>query len=170
MNCYTFKDKISEYLENKLSINEINFYENHKKKCNDCSDTHHGVKNIIELSKNLDKVFLPSDFNSQLFLKLKNNKDNILKRNFFGYKPQYLIGSFFASLIIFIIIFNLSENKDSNILDFQSTTQNSYINKNDSNLLLTNDAIKDSILDSIDKKIKIDNFLNSNAKTVDYIP
>ena len=174
MNCYNFKDKISEYLENKLSINDINSYENHKKKCNDCSDTHYGVKNIIGSSKNLDKLLLSSDFNNRLFSKIRNKNNiidnNILNRNFFGYKPQYLIGSFFASIIIFFIIFNLNEYQDSNISTFQSSEQNNYLNKNDSNLLLTNDALEDSTLDSIDKKNIIDNFLNSKVKTVDYIP
>jgi len=174
MNCYTFKDKISEYLESQLSINQINSYKNHKKKCNDCSNTHYGVKNIIESTKNLDKLFLSSDFNSRLFLKLRNKNNNInkniLNKNFFGYKPQYLIGSFFAFFIIFMIIFNLTENQGSNIPEFQSSTQNNNLDNNDSNLLLTNDAIEDSTSDSIDKKNIIDNFLNSKAKTVDYIP
>ena len=173
MNCYTFKDRVSDYLDKKLSLKEIKSYEQKLKACICCSEIHNGVKSLIKSSKKLKHLSVSPDFNSKLFINLKKSKnpnENIFyKKNFYGYKPKYLLGTFVSTILIFMIIFNLSNNNSKYTSDVQSTSEDNLLNINKPNTFLSNESNIDSIADSTQRKNK-NNFLKPRGKTVDFTP
>ncbi len=172
MNCYTFKDRVSDYLDKKLSFKELKSYEQKLKACTCCSEIHNGVKSLIKSSKKLKQLSVSSDFNSKLFLNLKKSKDpneNIFyKKNFYGYNPKYLLGSFVSTICIFIIIFNLFNNSSKDTSDLKSISEDNFLNINKPNTF-SNESNIDSIVDSTQKHNR-NNFLKPRGKTVDFTP
>ena len=174
MNCYTFKDRVSDYLDKKLSFNEKKSFEKQLKACLCCYEIYNGVKNLIFSSKSLKKLSVSSDFNKNLFVKIKRTKNpnqiNFYKKNIFGYKPKYLLGSFVSSLLIVFILLNLSNNKNSEIFNFQSKNENNLLKNNEPLPVFSNESVFDSIVDSTQKNNNLNNFLNPKGQTVDYTP
>ena len=75
MNCYTFKDRVSDYLDKKLSIYEKKSFEKQLKACLCCSEIYYGVKSLIFSSKKLNQVSVSSDFKKNFFFKIKKTKN-----------------------------------------------------------------------------------------------
>lgn len=173
MNCYTFKDRVSDYLDKKLSFKDIKSYEQQLKACECCSKIHNGVKSLIKSSKKLKQLSVSSDFNNKLFLSLKKSKnanENIFyNKNFYGYKPKYILGSLVSTFLIFMIIFNISNNNSNEVINFEPTSEKNLLNMNKPNAILSNESNIDSIADSSQKNNK-NNFLNSRGQAVDFTP
>lgn len=174
MNCYTFKDRVSDYLEKKLSIYDKKSFEKQLKACLCCSEIYYGVKSLIFSSKKLNKVSVSSDFNKNLFVKIKKTKNpnqvKFYSKNFFGYKPKYIFGSFISSLMILFIILNLFDNKNSEVINIQPKNENNILKNNQPLPVFSNQSVIDSIVDSTQKNNIKNNFLNSKGQTVDYTP
>ncbi len=174
MNCYTFKDRVSDYLEKKLSIYDKKSFEKQLKTCLCCSEIYYGVKSLIFSSKKLNKVSVSSDFNKNLFVKIKKTKNpnqvKFYNKNFFGYKSKYIFGSFVSSLMILFIILNLFDNKNSEVINIQPKNENNILKNNQPLPIFSNQSVIDSIVDSTQKNNIKNNFLNSKGQTVDYTP
>ena len=174
MNCYTFKDRGSDYLDKKLSIYEKKSFEKQLKACLCCSEIYYGVKSLIFSSKKLNQVSVSSDFNKNLFVKIKKTKNpnevKFYNKSFFGYKPKYIFGSFVSSVMILFIILNLFGNKNSEVINIQPKNENNILKNNQPLPVFSNQSVIDSIVDSTQKNNIKNNFLNSKGQTVDYTP
>ena len=79
-NCEIFKNKLSEYIDNALSIEEIASLEKHLIDCSECSKELHLLNSIIHELNHLPEQELPENFHNELMAKIKDisGKNNII--------------------------------------------------------------------------------------------
>ena len=79
-NCEIFKNKLSEYIDNALSIEEIASLEKHLIDCSECSKELHLLNSMIHELNHLPEQELPENFHNELMAKIKDisGKNNII--------------------------------------------------------------------------------------------
>ena len=79
-NCEIFKNKLSEYIDNVLSIEETVSLEKHLIDCSECSKELHLLNSIIHELNHLPEQELPENFHNELMAKIKDisAKNNII--------------------------------------------------------------------------------------------
>ena len=79
-NCEIFKNKLSEYIDNALSIKEIASLEKHLIDCSECSKELHLLNSMIHELNHLPEQELPENFHNELMAKIKDisAKNNII--------------------------------------------------------------------------------------------
>ena len=79
-NCEIFKNKLSEYIDNALSIEETVSLEKHLIDCSECSKELHLLNSIIHELNHLPEQELPENFHNELMAKIKDisAKNNII--------------------------------------------------------------------------------------------
>lgn len=79
-NCEIFKNKLSEYIDNVLSIEETVSLEKHLIDCSECSKELHLLNSIIYELNHLPEQELPENFHNELMAKIKDisAKNNII--------------------------------------------------------------------------------------------
>ena len=79
-NCEIFKNKLSEYIDNALSIEETVSLEKHLIDCSECSKELHLLNSIIHELNHLPEQELPENFHNELMAKIKDisGKNNII--------------------------------------------------------------------------------------------
>lgn len=70
-NCEIFKNKLSEYIDNALSIEETVSLEKHLIDCSECSKELHLLNSIIHELNHLPEQELPENFHNELMAKIK---------------------------------------------------------------------------------------------------
>lgn len=79
-NCEIFKNKLSEYIDNALSIEETVSLEKHLIDCSECSKELHLLNSMIHELNHLPEQELPENFHNELMAKIKDisAKNNII--------------------------------------------------------------------------------------------
>src|SRR6056297_2495739 len=102
MNCKEFKEKISLYIDNKLTDKEAAEFEDHLNKCENCRIKLENTKNIIKIVKDTPLEKLPEGYCEKLNYKLMEEK----AKNKWNWKRITAIAATFVVLIGATFIFS----------------------------------------------------------------
>ncbi|QIB28151.1 DUF4349 domain-containing protein [Caloranaerobacter azorensis] len=109
MDCKSFEEKISLYIDDMLDEAEKDELELHLKKCNKCRILFENINSIVNYAKDCEEIELPEDFNEKLKIRLKEvEKPKSYKNRF---KILSMIAATFLVLIISISIFTSNNSK-----------------------------------------------------------
>jgi len=117
MNCKEFKEKISLYIDNKLTDKEAAEFEDHLNKCENCRIKLENTKNIIKIVKDTPLEKLPEGYCEKLNYKLMEEK----AKNKWNWKRITAIAATFVVLIGATFIFSnlgMGGAKTSNDMGF----------------------------------------------------
>lgn len=115
--CEEMMELMSLYIDNELSLQELECFEKHLANCHNCKKDLKDLKQIVILVNNLEELELPENYHQQLVSKLNSEKNTKFKEF-----RKYTMAS--CMLLVFVSLFwfnnNLSEsNIDNNIeVDF----------------------------------------------------
>ncbi|MCH8011910.1 MAG: zf-HC2 domain-containing protein [Candidatus Marinimicrobia bacterium] len=124
MNCYEVRDIISSYIENELSIQSINQFDEHVNNCKNCDGTYLGVLSLITTLRSSPRITVSNRFNSKLQERINNvsiktiNPISHLFRDklVFGFEPKYAFVSIIAVVaIIFLMVGLLPTNENPSL-------------------------------------------------------
>ncbi|KGG81208.1 hypothetical protein Y919_02155 [Caloranaerobacter azorensis H53214] len=109
MDCKSFEEKISLYIDDMLDEAERDELELHLKKCNKCRILFENINSIVNYAKDCEEIELPEDFNEKLKIRLKEvEKPKSYKNRF---KILSMIAATFLVVIISISIFTSNNSK-----------------------------------------------------------
>ncbi|SHH88188.1 Putative zinc-finger [Caloranaerobacter azorensis DSM 13643] len=109
MDCKSFEEKISFYIDDMLDEAEKDELELHLKKCNKCRILFENINSIVNYAKDCEEIELPEDFNEKLKTRLKEvEKPRSYKNRF---KILSMIAATFLVVIISISIFTSNNSK-----------------------------------------------------------
>lgn len=171
MNRYEFEDKISDYLENQLSISERKAFEEYIRDNNEDRELLNSIVKTIDLIKAQKSIKTSQRFMPNLINKVNSHKKTPTKQNnlqnkklFFGLTP---INSALMSAFIFAFVFLLVNVFPTENTFFQSniaSNKKSMIEKNNpKNSFDSTDEVELVQIDSTENfakpedKIKLDN-------------
>ena len=169
MNRYEFEDKISDYIDNKLSSKERKVFEKYIEENQEAGELLSSTKNAIDLIRSQKKIKTSENFMPNLIDKVNAYKkapvQSIRTQNknmLFGLSPKNsaLMGVFIFSFVFLIVnIFpsengffqsNIASNKKNTI---EKTLRNSHTESVDSKELVQTDSTLNRIKPS--EKIKL---------------
>ncbi len=116
MDCVKFKEKVLDYLDNQLNIEQLNELTEHKEQCMDCAEYIHDMMFIKESMKSIDMEPLPYEFSQELHQKLidaqyelEDSKDNQINKKNIGLlsyirKNKWLSYGMATAAVVFIAI------------------------------------------------------------------
>ena len=157
MNRYEFEDKISDYIDNQLSVSERKAFEDFLNSDNEAKELVESVRKTIKLLSSAETVKSSNEFLPNLTSRINSEKKNISKRSkqktsnhFFGFTRTN--ASLMAVLLVCFISVSL------NLLSSEGPTMQSNIVSNTSN------QIKDITPQSSNSNT---NFASTNSDTSD---
>lgn len=96
MNCIEVQELLSAYIDNECTENEQKLIETHLKSCPHCLDEYNLIKNIVNMTNELEELNVPDDFHNNLM-----NKIHEMSPSKFYYKYSMAV-----ALFIFVIMFS----------------------------------------------------------------
>ena len=132
MNRYEFEDKISDYIDNQLSVSERKAFEDFLNSDNEAKELVESVRKTIKLLSSAETVKSSNEFLPNLTSRINSEKKNISKRSkqktsnhFFGFNRTN------ASLMVVLLVCFVSVSL--NLLSTEDPTIQSNIVLNNSN-------------------------------------
>ena len=132
MNRYEFEDKISDYIDNQLSVSERKAFEDFLNSDNEAKELVESVRKTIKLLSSAETVKSSNEFLPNLTSRINSEKKNISKRSkqktsnhFFGFTRTN------ASLMVVLLVCFVSVSL--NLLSTEGPTIQSNIVLNNSN-------------------------------------
>ena len=132
MNRYEFEDKISDYIDNQLSVSERKAFEDFLNSDNEAKELVESVRKTIKLLSSAETVKSSNEFLPNLTSRINSEKKNISKRSkqktsnhFFGFTRTN------ASLMVVLLVCFVSVSL--NLLSTEGPTIQSNIVSNTSN-------------------------------------
>ena len=132
MNRYEFEDKISDYIDNQLSVSERKDFEDFLNSDNEAKELVESVRKTIKLLSSAETVKSSNEFLPNLTSRINSEKKNISKRSkqktsnhFFGFTRTN------ASLMVVLLVCFVSVSL--NLLSTEGPTMQSNIVSNTSN-------------------------------------
>ena len=132
MNRYEFEDKISDYIDNQLSVSERKAFEDFLNSDNEAKELVESVRKTIKLLSSAETVKSSNEFLPNLTSRINSEKKNISKRSkqktsnhFFGFTRTN------ASLMVVLLVCFVSVSL--NLLSTEDPTIQSNIVLNNSN-------------------------------------
>lgn len=110
MDCNSFELNISAYLDNELTPEEKQDFEEHAKECKDCKIKYENFKIMIESLNEIEEIPLPKDFHIELGKKLRQEASTKRKNTSFSWK--YIGGIAAALLVVVVSTSFLNNNKN----------------------------------------------------------
>ena len=132
MNRYEFEDKISDYIDNQLSVSERKAFEDFLNSDNEAKELVESVRKTIKLLSSAETVKSSNEFLPNLTSRINSEKKNISKRSkqktsnhFFGFTRTN------ASLMVVLLVCFVSVSL--NLISTKGPTMQSNIVSNTSN-------------------------------------
>ncbi|MBD31237.1 MAG: hypothetical protein CMG44_03465 [Candidatus Marinimicrobia bacterium] len=158
MNRYEFEDKISDYIDNQLSVSERKDFEDYLNSDNEAKELVESVQKTIRLLSSAQSVKSSSEFLPNLTNRINSEKKNISKRSkqktsnhFFGFTP--INASLMAVLLLCFISLSL------NLLSSEGPTMQSNIVSN------TSSQIKDIAPQSFNSNTNLVSTISDTSDT-----
>lgn len=122
MNCYKFRDSISQYIDKELSIQDIKRFNIHQEKCSSCQETYNSVVDVVTSMKRVSSVSVSADFGDRLQKRIRreSTRQHIRSRKIapvqsLGLEPRYAVASVAAVVAILVITVSFFTGSDNNI-------------------------------------------------------
>jgi len=174
MNRYEFEDKISDYIDNQLSVSERKDFEDFLNSDNEAKELVESVRKTIKLLSSAETVKSSDEFLPNLTSRINSEKKNISKRSkqktsnhFFGFTPtnaslMAVLSVCFISLSLNLLFsegpavqLNIASNTSNQTKDIapQSSGSNTNLASTVSDTSDTTSILRSNI--KLDKKIKL---------------
>lgn len=98
MDCKSFEEKMSLYIDDMLDAVEKNEFKQHLNECSKCRTLFKNMNSIVNYARDCEEIELPEDFNEKLIIKLKEIKKPK------GYKNKFKVLSTIAAAFLIVII------------------------------------------------------------------
>ncbi|WP_069649198.1 DUF4349 domain-containing protein [Caloranaerobacter ferrireducens] len=98
MDCKSFEEKMSLYIDDMLDAVEKNEFKQHLNECSKCRTLFKNMNSIVNYARDCEEIELPEDFNEKLRIKLKEIKKPK------GYKNKFKVLSTIAAAFLIVII------------------------------------------------------------------
>lgn len=121
ITCEEVLNNISLYIDNELSLKELEEFEKHIAQCDNCRKELEDIKEMIFSLNNLEEIELPDAYHEELMLKL-NNKRNIKWYHIKNFKKYTLAASIFFVFISVALLRNNLQNNEIGAEGFSFTT------------------------------------------------
>lgn len=105
MDCLTIQNKLSQYIDNNCTEEEIIVIEEHLKTCSDCNEEYRLLKSIVEDINDIEGKELPENYHNSLMKKIKKERRTYSKKSFF--KNAKMIYPSVAAIFILILVFGV---------------------------------------------------------------
>lgn len=128
MNCYKFRDSISQYIDNELIIKDINSFNLHIEECKSCRTTYLDIVNVIDSMKHVPPVAVSADFGDRLRSRIQReqarqliHKRRIAPIQSLGLSPRYAVASVAAVVAILVISISFFTGNNGDVPILEST-------------------------------------------------
>ncbi len=120
VNCYKFKQQISNYIDRELSFHERQMFDQHRENCPSCQKLLQSIQSTQETMTNFSKVKLSEDFMTNLREKILTDRNARIiaseKTGLFSQRVPKLTYGFGVALLAVVIVFStLQINKHNAI-------------------------------------------------------
>lgn len=158
MDCLTIQNKLSQYIDNNCTEEEIIVIEEHLKTCSDCNEEYRLLKSIVEDINDIEEKELPENYHNSLMKKIKKERRTYSKKSLF--KNAKMFYPSVAAIFILILVFGV----------IGRDTINDYTKQGDGILFEERSVGDENTTQDRLKNFSDDKILNDEALKDDSIP
>lgn len=119
MDCKQFEEKIDDYLDQLLSLEETVEIERHLEQCKKCQNNYREIKDIVSTLKLIELEKVPEDFSPNIIKQLESRKKGNKMKKLLPYAAVFIVGVLITSLLFksplsdFYMSKNISSGEES---------------------------------------------------------
>lgn len=99
MDCKQFEEKIDDYIDELLSLEEIIEIERHLEQCEKCQNNYIEIKDIVGTIKSINLEKVPEDFSQNVIKQIETRKKGNKMKRFLPYVAVFIVGVLITSLL-----------------------------------------------------------------------
>ena len=99
MNCKEFNERLDNYIDETLSLEEKADFERHLKSCKRCQEDYRNIKDMVDILNSIEPEKLSEDFSEKVIKQIQTRKKENKMKRVLPYVAVFIIGIFVTSLL-----------------------------------------------------------------------